>query len=121
MKFIVDESTGTSVVRYLRAAGHDVLAVVESMPAAKDGDILDRAVDEGRIVITNDKDFGDLVFRSQRSHDGVILLRLKQDLAATRVRAINNLLQQHADRLAGSFTVASENNVRIRPILRLAN
>jgi predicted nuclease of predicted toxin-antitoxin system len=120
MKFIVDESTGTSVVRYLRDAGHDVLSVIESMPAAKDRDILIRAVDEGRILITNDKDFGELVFRSQRSHDGIILLRLKDDVAATRVRAIQNLVTQYADRLQGSFTVASEDNVRIRPILRLA-
>jgi len=119
LKFIVDESTGASVVSYLRNAGHDVLAVVEIMPSAKDHEILQRAVDEDRILITNDKDFGDLVFRSQRLHAGIVLLRLKQDIAATRVATIDNLLRQYGDRLTGSFTVASEDNVRIRPILRL--
>ncbi len=119
MKFIVDESTGTSVAEYLRNAGHDVLAVVESIPSAKDDDVLERAATESRILVTNDKDFGELVFRSQRSHAGIILLRLKEDSAATRVSTIHSLLQQYGDRLMGSFTVVSEDSVRIRPMSRL--
>ena len=56
MHFIVDESTGTRVVAYLRSLGHDALAVAEIMPQVDDLDILARAVSEGRILITNDKD-----------------------------------------------------------------
>jgi predicted nuclease of predicted toxin-antitoxin system len=63
MQFVVDESTGSAVVDYLRSLGHDVLAVAEAMPQADDSDILDQAAIEERILITNDKDFGELVFR----------------------------------------------------------
>jgi predicted nuclease of predicted toxin-antitoxin system len=59
VKFLVDECTGTSVVACLRNSGHDVVAVAEVMLQADDTDILDRAVSEGRILVTNDKDFGE--------------------------------------------------------------
>ena len=76
MKFLVDECTGTSVVACLRDEGHDAVAVVEVMPEADDEEILDRAVAEGRIVVTNDKDFGELVYRSGWEHRGVAGLDL---------------------------------------------
>jgi predicted nuclease of predicted toxin-antitoxin system len=119
VKFIVDESTGMAVAKYLRDAGHDVMAVVESMPHASDRDILREATHKNRIVVTNDKDFGDLVFRSREAHSGVLLLRLKEDVAANRVRVVRMVVEHHSARLANSFTVASEDGVRIRPILRL--
>jgi predicted nuclease of predicted toxin-antitoxin system len=59
-KFIVDECTGLSVVHFLRKLGYDTMSVSESMPQAIDADILQRAIIEERIVVTNDKDFGDM-------------------------------------------------------------
>jgi predicted nuclease of predicted toxin-antitoxin system len=118
MRFIVDESTGAAVVEYLRGVGHDVLAVAETMPQADDPDILDRAAREGRILVTNDKDFGELVFRSGQAHGGVLLLRLHDESSTNRVRVVMTVLEQHADRLVGCFTVATEGNVRIRPAIQ---
>jgi predicted nuclease of predicted toxin-antitoxin system len=115
MHFIVDESTGTAVVKYLRSVGHDVLAVAETMPQADDLDIVARAVGEGRILVTNDKDFGELVFRGDQAHHGVVLLRLHDERPANRVRVIKAVMEQYADRLAHHFTVATEGGVRIRP------
>jgi predicted nuclease of predicted toxin-antitoxin system len=115
VQFIVDESTGVAVVEYRRSVGHDVLAVAEAMPQADGPDILARAASEGRILVTNDKDFGELVFRNGQAHGGVVLLRLQDESSANRVRVIKALLEQHADRLAGCFTVATERGVRIRP------
>ncbi len=115
MRFIVDESTGVAVVDYLRSAGHDVLAVAESMPGADDVDILARASAEGRILITNDKDFGELVFRSSQPHSGILLLRLRDESASNRVRVVRAVLDRYADRLIGSFVIATEHTVRIRP------
>lgn len=115
MKFMVDESTGTGVVEYLRGLGHDVLPVSETMPQAEDQHILARAMSEGRILITNDKDFGELVFRSGQAHHGVLLLRLHDESPANRLRVVKVILEQCADRLAGCFTVATESSVRIRP------
>jgi len=113
--FIVDESTGAAVVNYLRSIGHDVLAVAEAMPQANDQDILARAAIEKRILITNDKDFGELVFRSDQAHHGVLLLRLRDESPANRVRVVKAVLEQYADRLVGHFIVATETGVRIRP------
>ena len=116
MKFIVDESTGAAVAEYLRGLGHDVLAVAEVMPQAEDADILAAAVNEGRIVVTNDKEFGELVYRSGQPHQGVLLLRLHDESPANRIRVVKRVLEQHGERLPGSFTVATEGNVRIRPV-----
>ena len=114
MRFVVDESTGAAVVAYLRRVGHNVLAVAEAMPQADDPDILARAAGEDRILITNDKDFGELVFRNGQVHSGVVLLRLQDENSANRVHTITAVLEQYADRLAGSFTVATDRGVRIR-------
>jgi predicted nuclease of predicted toxin-antitoxin system len=119
MRFLVDESTGVAVVKHLRAAGHDVISVAEEMFQAEDAEVLARAVAEDCILISNDKDFGDLVFRGLQGHKGVILLRLKEDSTPNRIRVLEHLLDHHADRLEGSFTVATEDTVRIRPILKL--
>jgi predicted nuclease of predicted toxin-antitoxin system len=116
LRFLVDESTGAAVVEYLRACGYDVLAVAEIMFQADDPDILTRAVQEQRILLTNDKDFGDLVFRSGRAHYGVVLLRLRDEHPDNRIRVLLNLLESHADRLEHHFTVATERGVRVRPI-----
>ena len=115
MQFIIDESTGAAVVEYLRGAGHDVLAVAEIMRQADDPDILTLALSESRILITNDKDFGDLVFRSGKAHHGVLLLRLRNESPTNRVRVVTLVLKRYADRLAGHFVVATESAVRIRP------
>jgi len=116
VRFLVDESTGAAVVGYLRSVGYDVLAVAETMPQAEDSDILARSASEGRILVTNDKDFGELVFRNGQVHSGVVLLRLQDESSASRVRVIKVLLEQYADRLAGHFTVATERGVRVRPM-----
>jgi predicted nuclease of predicted toxin-antitoxin system len=118
MRLMVDESAGQAVLAYLRTAGHDVLAVAEIMPQAGDREILERATSDRRILITNDKDFGELVFRSQYTAPGVVLFRLRDEHPANRVRTVATLLAQYADRLAGHFTVATEDSVRIRPLRR---
>ncbi len=114
LKFIVDESTGTAVVELLRRSGYDAVAVSEIMPQAKDDDILNKAVNENRILITNDKDFGELIYRSGRDHAGVILLRLHDEHQENRVRVMVTLLERYPDRLTDNFTVATEKRIRVR-------
>ncbi len=113
---MVDESTGIAVVNFLRSAGYDVLSVAETMSQASDSDILARASNEGRILVTNDKDFGSLAFRSGQTHRGVLLLRLQDERPTNRVRVLKAVLEEYADRLPDHFTVATENRVRIRPV-----
>jgi len=116
MDFVVDESTGTAVAEFLRSLGHNVFDVTKSLPQADDPDILKLAAAQKRIVVTNDKDFGELVFRSRKPHRGVLLLRLRDESAENRVRVIAFVLERWANRLSDSFTVATEGKVRIRPL-----
>ena len=89
------------------------MAVAEAMPQADDSDILTRAANEGWVLLTNDKVFGELVFRDGCAHSGVVLLRLEDETPTNRVRVVRAVLEQHADRLAGRFTVATDKGVRI--------
>jgi predicted nuclease of predicted toxin-antitoxin system len=66
MRFLADESCDFSVVRALRAANHDVVAIAEVSPRAEDDDVRERAVIDARILITEDKDFGQLVYAHMR-------------------------------------------------------
>jgi predicted nuclease of predicted toxin-antitoxin system len=115
LRFIVDESTGAAVVEHLRERGHDVVAVAESMPQARDSEILERAAEEERIVLTNDKDFGELAFRSGQTHHGIVLFRLRDESAQQRVRMLHILLDSYLDHLVNHFVVVTENGIRIRP------
>ena len=94
MRFLVDESAGSAIAAVLGSLGHDVLVVAEIMPQAEDAAILARAVQELRIVVTNDKDFGELIFRSGQPHAGVVLLRLRDESSANRVRVMQAVLGQ---------------------------
>ncbi|MBI3467743.1 MAG: DUF5615 family PIN-like protein [Planctomycetes bacterium] len=114
MRFLVDESAGAAVTAFLRDGGHDVLNVADLMPQADDADILAKASQEDRIIVTNDKDFGKLVFHSGQAHAGAILLRLRDESAANRVRVLQRVLQQCGEALAHCFVVAREGQIRVR-------
>ncbi len=114
MKFVVDESAGDAVATELRQLGHDALSIHATTPGIDDPPILDIAVAEDRIVVTNDKDFGELVYRSGLPHVGVILFRLDDERAANRVRMMKKVLQSCGDKLKNNFIVASERKIRIR-------
>lgn len=114
MRFLVDESVSGDVASYLRSTGHDVIYIAESAAGTLDEDILAQAVKESRILITNDKDFGDLVFRSGQPHHGVMLFRLKNESASNQVRILVSLLDQHSDHIAGQFAIVQEDRLRVR-------
>ena len=112
MRFVVDECTGPAVAAWLRREGHDVVSVYDQIRGSEDDAVIQRAADEGRILITNDKHFGEKVFRCGRVHSGVVLLRLEDERSASKIRVISRLLESHADRLEGGFIVVSERRVR---------
>lgn len=113
MRFLVDECTGTSVAHWLREQGHEVFSVYEETPGITDDEVLSKAFSENYILITNDKDFGEMVHREKRSHRGVILLRLNDERAARKIAAVEDLLNNYSDQLADSFVVVTETQVRI--------
>lgn len=112
MRFLVDECTGPAVARWLRDQSHEVFSVYEEARGTSDDDILNKANSENWILITNDKDFGDKVYRDKRPHHGVIFLRLQDERAVSKIDAIEKLLDGYQDQLAGAFVVVTETQVR---------
>lgn len=113
MRFLADESCDFSVVRALRGAGHDVLAVAEIFPRADDESVIRFAVEEGRILLTEDKDFGQLVYSHRRRSGGVILLRYPTQIRASLSKDILELVEKHKDKLKGAFAVMEPGQIRL--------
>ena len=105
MRFLVDECTGPAVARWLRGRSHDVFSVYEESRGMADESILDKARSENWILITNDKDFGEKVYRVKQPHHGVIFLRLQDERAGSKIEALEKLLDRYEDQLADAFVV----------------
>ena len=112
MRFLVDECTGPKVADWLRDQGHEVLSVYHEARGLDDEAILDKVFSENWILITNDKDFGEKVYREGHPHKGIVLLRLEDERADNKISVLQRLLHSHADILAGRFLVVTETQVR---------
>jgi len=112
MRFIVDECTGPAAARWLRDAGHEVFSVFDDARGLADELVIEKAFSEGWILVANDKGFGEKAYRERRPHRGIVLLRLSDERALTKIRVLRSLLDRYVDRLPESFVVATENRVR---------
>ena len=112
MRFLVDECTGPKVARWLLEQQHEVFSVYDEARGADDDTILQKAFAENWILITNDKDFGEKVYREHHPHHGIIFLRLTDDRAASKIETLRRLLEHYADKLPDQFLVVSESRVR---------
>lgn len=119
MKFLVDQCCEKSVVMVLREAGHDVLSVDESMSGCADSVILALANKESRILITEDKDFGEMLFRLHMRSIGVVLLRFHSSERPFRNARLLETVVSHGTALSGNFYVISRDKTRIRPIFEV--
>jgi predicted nuclease of predicted toxin-antitoxin system len=116
MRLILNENISSSVAQLLRALGHDVLAVKESMRGESDANILARAQAELRLVVTQDKDFGELAFRIGLPADcGIVLFRLSGSDPLADNQRIVEVINSRTD-WAGHFAVADAARIRIRPL-----
>lgn len=112
MRFLVDECTGPALARWLLGEGHEVFSVYAQARGMEDGAILAKAHVENRILVTNDKDFGEKVYRERRPHRGVVFMRLEHESTANKIAAMRSLLASYADRLPDHFVVVTETRVR---------
>ena len=115
MNLLADESVDRPIVDRLRQQGHDVVSVAELSPSMADDQVLQCANERDALLVTANKDFGELVFRLGKVHRGVVLLRLAGLTAAVKAETVARVFQDHADTLVGSFSVVSSGAVRIRP------
>ncbi len=112
VKFLKDECTGKRLAVLLKNAGYDVLFVGDWKPSASDDEVLQKANEEGRILITDDKDFGELVFRLGKPSSGIILIRTSTTNPATRFDLLGILLK--STDAYGKFIVLKDNVIKIR-------
>ena len=113
MRLLADESCDFGVVRDLRRAGFDVLCVSESTPRAEDLEVIGLALREKRILLTEDKDFGRLVYSHGQETLGVIFLRFPTFARRQISRDVLNLVKQQGERLIGSFITVQPGRIRI--------
>jgi predicted nuclease of predicted toxin-antitoxin system len=111
--FLADESCDFAIVRALRAEGYDVLAVSEVTQRSDDRALIDQAYREKRVLLTEDKDFGRLVYASHADSAGVILIRFPGNARRTLVQAVTELVRDQSDGLLGAFVVVQPGHVRI--------
>jgi len=114
MRFLVDESTGRRFNEFMIRAGYDSIFVGDIMRGISDEKVLSWAEKEHRILITDDKDFGELIFRLNRPSTGIVLLRTTTAEPLKKVRLITAVIKNQE--LEHRFTTITEDKIRIRKI-----
>lgn len=114
MNFLADESVDHPIVLRLREDGHDVLSIAEMEPSITDETVLSRANQRQDLLLTEDKDFGELVFRQRLVMVGIVLIRLEGLSLATKANIVSHTIQEYGQELFGAFTVISPGSIRIR-------
>jgi predicted nuclease of predicted toxin-antitoxin system len=115
VRFLADENLDFAVVRSLRSAGHDVRALAEETNRTVDAEVTALAGREGRILLTEDKDFGWLAFVAGAGNEGVILVRFPGTARQALGPSVLDLVTTHGAALRGSFTVLQPGHARISP------
>jgi predicted nuclease of predicted toxin-antitoxin system len=118
MRFLVDECTGTHVARWLKQQGYEVFSVYEQARGITDNQVLQKACTENWVLITNDKDFGEKIYREKCEHRGVIFLRLDNERAANKIAVLSQLLSQYEEQqIIDCFVVVTETQIRFAKTL----
>jgi predicted nuclease of predicted toxin-antitoxin system len=114
MNLLADEGVERQVVERLRRDGYAVMYIAEMEPGVADDLVLERANSAAAILLTADKDFGELVFREGRlSSGGVVLIRLAGLSADVKAQAVSDAFREHASEFPNHFSVISPGMVRI--------
>ena len=144
LSFLADESLEYRIVLHLRKGGYDIVSIAEDSPSIPivahfanissqneltsvytrsilkcegyitDKDILKQAHKEKRVIITNDKDFGDLVYLMKLDHCGIILFRLTNERVIDKMNALTTLFKEHSKDIVNNFIVLGDADIRIR-------
>lgn len=114
LTFLVDVGVGKNIETWLFAQGYDTKSIRNLDPRMPDHEILKIAALEKRMILTMDKDFGELVYSSKFPHSGVLLLRLEDFNSAEKLAVIQKIIQEHQKDIIGKFCVFKDNKLRIR-------
>lgn len=119
MKFLADENIDQEIVERLRNDGHEVVAISEMERGVSDDQVFAKASQEFLVLVTADKDFGEIVFRQKKVSHGVILLRISGLSAMKKADIAGKAIMKHQGELLNNFSVISPASVRIRSAVRL--
>ena len=114
MKLVADESVDRQIVDRLRNDGHEVSYIAELDPGLADPDVLSISQTARALLLTADKDFGELVFRRRLAHSGVLLVRLAGLGPNAKALTVARAVQEHGGDLEHRFGVLTETTLRIR-------
>lgn len=101
----------------MRKRGHDVLYVLETQPGRPDEVVLKQAYQERRILLTEDKDFGELVYRLKKPAAGIVLIRILVEERHRKWPRVKRLIEAYGDRLQGNLIIVGADRFRFRPLL----
>lgn len=116
IKFIADVNVEKSIIDYLNENGYDVKWIPDYNSEITDEELFNLARKEKRILITNDKDFGKIVFLQKKISTGIILIRMKGRRGSDKVKRIRNLLEDYHEKLLNNFVIISERKYRFVPL-----
>lgn len=114
MRLVVDEGVDAAIVRRLRAEHHEVLYVAELSPGIHDQEILELANRQDAVLVTDDKDFGELVYRQRLTTAGVLLVRLAGLSSGKKADLVARSVRRHHGEMYSAFSVLTPARLRIR-------
>ncbi len=114
MKLVADENIAKLIVERLRQEGHEVVYIAELSPSIVDNEVLAVANQGEAILLTDDKDFGDMIYRQHQQAVGIIFLRLAKLSNGAKADTLLRVIAQYAAKLPGAFTTVTLGSVRIR-------
>ncbi len=114
MNFLADENIDRHIVERLRLEGYDVRYIAETDAGISDDEVLDLANMEESILLTADKDFGELVFRLKKITVGVVLIRLAGLTPERKAKIVFETINKHGTELLNAFSVVTIGAIRIR-------
>lgn len=115
-RFLADVNVEKKVIEFLVNRGFDVKWLPDFDAALSDEALLGIGRNEKRILITNDKDFGELVFLQKKLTTGIVLIRVKGHIVDRKVALLETLLENHGDKLLNHFIILTNEKIRIIPM-----
>lgn len=116
MKILADENISRLLVERLRQEGHEVLYIMEIARGSNDPTVLELASQQGALLVTDDKDFGELVFHQHLQASGVLLIRLATLQPSQEIEVVVQVIREYGDKLLKAFTVIMPRGIRIHPV-----
>lgn len=114
MTIVADESVDFGIILLLRKKGISVISIAEESFGIKDEEVLAIAVKNQCLLITEDKDFGELTYRLKLEHKGILLIRLSELSRIERIELAAHTIEKHFNDLYNNFSVLDKRGIRIK-------